>query len=86
MCVFSSVPSNSRVVMLLGQLERMNGEAMVRDVETARQITAKILHLIQTQGESKHTHSHSHTDPDPDQGMIYEQCCHLLVLASVMKT
>ncbi|KAI3372802.1 hypothetical protein L3Q82_023259 [Scortum barcoo] len=36
----SSVPSNSRVLMLLAQLERMNGEAMVRDVETARQVTA----------------------------------------------
>uniref|UniRef100_A0A669CTM3 Cytosolic carboxypeptidase 1 n=1 Tax=Oreochromis niloticus TaxID=8128 RepID=A0A669CTM3_ORENI len=46
------VPSNSRIVMLLGQLERMNGEAMVRDVETARQVTAKILHLIQTQEKS----------------------------------
>ncbi|KAG7223448.1 hypothetical protein INR49_015551 [Caranx melampygus] len=40
---------NSRVLMLLGQLERMNGEAMVKDVDTARQVTAKILHLIQTQ-------------------------------------
>lgn len=39
--------------MLLGQLERMNGEAMMRDAETARQVTAKILHLIQTQGKSK---------------------------------
>uniref|UniRef100_A0A669ESD2 Cytosolic carboxypeptidase 1 n=1 Tax=Oreochromis niloticus TaxID=8128 RepID=A0A669ESD2_ORENI len=39
-------------LMLLGQLERMNGEAMVRDVETARQVTAKILHLIQTQEKS----------------------------------
>uniref|UniRef100_A0A4W6GCR9 Cytosolic carboxypeptidase 1 n=1 Tax=Lates calcarifer TaxID=8187 RepID=A0A4W6GCR9_LATCA len=40
------------VLMLLGQLERMSGEAMVKDVETARQVTAKILHLIQTQGEN----------------------------------
>uniref|UniRef100_A0A3Q1IP38 Cytosolic carboxypeptidase 1 n=1 Tax=Anabas testudineus TaxID=64144 RepID=A0A3Q1IP38_ANATE len=31
--------SNSRILMLLGQLERMNGEAMVRDAETARQVT-----------------------------------------------
>uniref|UniRef100_A0A665VGB2 Cytosolic carboxypeptidase 1 n=1 Tax=Echeneis naucrates TaxID=173247 RepID=A0A665VGB2_ECHNA len=53
--LMSSVPSNSRVLMLLGQLERMNGEAMVKDVETARQVTAKILHLIQTQGEKMHT-------------------------------
>uniref|UniRef100_A0A671VH29 Cytosolic carboxypeptidase 1 n=1 Tax=Sparus aurata TaxID=8175 RepID=A0A671VH29_SPAAU len=49
-----NVPSNSRVLMLLGQLERMNGEAMLKDVETARQVTAKILHLIQTQGKRKH--------------------------------
>uniref|UniRef100_A0A8C2WS37 Cytosolic carboxypeptidase 1 n=1 Tax=Cyclopterus lumpus TaxID=8103 RepID=A0A8C2WS37_CYCLU len=54
-CYSICVPSNSRVLMLLGQLERMNGEAMMRDVETARQVTAKIFHLIQTQGESKHT-------------------------------
>ncbi len=45
--------------MLLGQLERMNGEVMVRDVEMARQVTAKILHLIQTQGESKHKHTYN---------------------------
>uniref|UniRef100_A0A672IZC5 Cytosolic carboxypeptidase 1 n=1 Tax=Salarias fasciatus TaxID=181472 RepID=A0A672IZC5_SALFA len=38
--------------MLLGQLERLNGEAMMRDVETARQVTTKILHLIQTQEKS----------------------------------
>ncbi|XP_074525777.1 cytosolic carboxypeptidase 1 isoform X3 [Halichoeres trimaculatus] len=49
MATEKGVPSNSRVLMLLGQLERMNGEAMGRDVDMARQITAKILHLIQTQ-------------------------------------
>uniref|UniRef100_A0A674AD83 Cytosolic carboxypeptidase 1 n=1 Tax=Salmo trutta TaxID=8032 RepID=A0A674AD83_SALTR len=42
---------NSRVLMLFGQLEKMNRESMLVDPETARQITAKILHLIQTQGE-----------------------------------
>ncbi|XP_037633387.1 cytosolic carboxypeptidase 1 isoform X3 [Sebastes umbrosus] len=52
MATEKGVPSNSRVLMLLGQLERMNGEAMVKDVETARQITAKIFHLIQTQEKS----------------------------------
>ncbi|XP_029366685.1 cytosolic carboxypeptidase 1 isoform X1 [Echeneis naucrates] len=52
MATEKGVPSNSRVLMLLGQLERMNGEAMVKDVETARQVTAKILHLIQTQEKS----------------------------------
>ncbi|KAM9858621.1 cytosolic carboxypeptidase 1 [Aulostomus maculatus] len=46
------VPSTSRVLMLLGQLERMNGESMMRDAEMARHITAKILHLIQTQEKS----------------------------------
>ncbi|XP_028269499.1 cytosolic carboxypeptidase 1 isoform X2 [Parambassis ranga] len=52
MATEKGVPSNSRVLMLLGQLERINGEAMVRDVETARQVTTKILHLIQTQEKS----------------------------------
>uniref|UniRef100_A0A3P8W1W9 Cytosolic carboxypeptidase 1 n=1 Tax=Cynoglossus semilaevis TaxID=244447 RepID=A0A3P8W1W9_CYNSE len=49
----STEKGNSRIVMLLGQLERMTGEAMVKDVETARQVTGKILHLIQTQGEKR---------------------------------
>ncbi|XP_058492634.1 cytosolic carboxypeptidase 1 [Solea solea] len=52
MATEKGVPSNSRILMLLGQLERMTGEAMVKDVDTARQITAKILHLIQTQEKS----------------------------------
>ncbi|KAL7391071.1 hypothetical protein ABVT39_003769 [Epinephelus coioides] len=52
MATEKGVPSNSRVLMLLGQLERMNREAMVKDVETARQVTAKIFHLIQTQEKS----------------------------------
>uniref|UniRef100_A0A3B4VIB9 Cytosolic carboxypeptidase 1 n=1 Tax=Seriola dumerili TaxID=41447 RepID=A0A3B4VIB9_SERDU len=52
MATEKGVPSNSRVLMLLSQLERMNGEAMVKDVDTARQVTAKILHLIQTQEKS----------------------------------
>lgn len=52
MATEKGVPSNSRVLMLLGQLERMNREAMVKDVEMARQVTAKIFHLIQTQEKS----------------------------------
>ncbi|KAM7416809.1 hypothetical protein PAMA_018735 [Pampus argenteus] len=52
MATEKGVPSNSRVLMLLGQLEKMNGEAMGRDAEMARQVTAKILHLIQTQEKS----------------------------------
>ncbi|XP_019722667.1 cytosolic carboxypeptidase 1 isoform X1 [Hippocampus comes] len=43
------VPSNSRVQILLTQLEKMTGDSMVRDPEMARQITSKLLHLIQTQ-------------------------------------
>ncbi|XP_024130686.1 cytosolic carboxypeptidase 1 isoform X1 [Oryzias melastigma] len=46
------VPSNSSLLMLLDQIERMNGEAMLRDAELARHVTAKILHLIQTQEKS----------------------------------
>uniref|UniRef100_A0A8C8J3Y2 Cytosolic carboxypeptidase 1 n=1 Tax=Oncorhynchus tshawytscha TaxID=74940 RepID=A0A8C8J3Y2_ONCTS len=42
--------------MLLGQLERLNREAMLADAEIGRQITAKILHLIQTQGEKSTKH------------------------------
>lgn len=53
----SSIPSNSKVVMLLRQLERMNGDLMAKDVKNARQVTAKILHLIQTQGERTYTHT-----------------------------
>uniref|UniRef100_A0A3P8QCY4 Cytosolic carboxypeptidase 1 n=1 Tax=Astatotilapia calliptera TaxID=8154 RepID=A0A3P8QCY4_ASTCA len=60
---------NSRIVMLLGQLERMNGEAMVRDVETARQVTTKILHLIQTQG--KNVCKHNSRDVQTTLNILY---------------
>ncbi|XP_061527813.1 cytosolic carboxypeptidase 1 isoform X1 [Phycodurus eques] len=43
------VPSNSRAQILLAQLEKLTGDGMVRDPEMARQITSKLLHLIQTQ-------------------------------------
>lgn len=56
--------------MLLGQLERMNGEAMLKDVETARQVTAKILHLIQTQGKRKHAHTHTHIKTNMQSTLI----------------
>ncbi|XP_072288957.1 cytosolic carboxypeptidase 1 isoform X2 [Eucyclogobius newberryi] len=51
MATEKGVPSNSKVMMLLAQLERMNGD-MGRQAETSRQVTAKILHLIQTQEKS----------------------------------
>ncbi|XP_066500022.1 cytosolic carboxypeptidase 1 isoform X2 [Hoplias malabaricus] len=47
------IPSSSRVLMLLGQLERLNGEAVVTDTEAIRQVTGKILHLIQTQEKTR---------------------------------
>ncbi|KAI4878153.1 hypothetical protein NFI96_028406, partial [Prochilodus magdalenae] len=47
------IPSSSRVLMLLGQLERLNGEAVVTDAEAVRQVTGKILHLIQTQEKTR---------------------------------
>uniref|UniRef100_A0A8C9VEX9 Cytosolic carboxypeptidase 1 n=1 Tax=Scleropages formosus TaxID=113540 RepID=A0A8C9VEX9_SCLFO len=44
---------NSRVLMLLGQLEKLNGEAVLSDAEVSRHITSKILHLIQTQEKTR---------------------------------
>uniref|UniRef100_A0A672Q1B3 Cytosolic carboxypeptidase 1 n=1 Tax=Sinocyclocheilus grahami TaxID=75366 RepID=A0A672Q1B3_SINGR len=46
--------SASRVLMLLSQLERLNEEHKVSDNDAIRQITGKILHLIQTQGDLTH--------------------------------
>ncbi|XP_046872539.1 cytosolic carboxypeptidase 1 isoform X2 [Hypomesus transpacificus] len=53
MATEKGVPSNSRVLMLLSQLERMNGDAMLADADMARQVTSKILHLIQTQEKTR---------------------------------
>lgn len=41
--------------MLLGQLEKMDGDVSGKNVDTTRQVTAKILHLIQTQGKENQT-------------------------------
>ncbi|KAB5567755.1 hypothetical protein PHYPO_G00236500 [Pangasianodon hypophthalmus] len=49
MATEKGIPSSSRVLMLLGQLERFNGETLHPDSEAIRQVTGKILHLIQTQ-------------------------------------
>lgn len=53
----SCVPSASRVLMLLSQLERLNEEPKVSDTDAIRQITGKILHIIQTQGEIMHIYT-----------------------------
>ncbi len=54
------IPSASRVLMLLSQLERLNEEPKVSDNDAIRQITGKILHLIQTQGDHARTHARTH--------------------------
>ncbi|XP_030628006.1 cytosolic carboxypeptidase 1 [Chanos chanos] len=53
MATEKGIPSSSRVLMLLGQLERTNGEALHPDTEVTRQLTGKILHLIQTQEKTR---------------------------------
>uniref|UniRef100_A0A673HA78 Cytosolic carboxypeptidase 1 n=1 Tax=Sinocyclocheilus rhinocerous TaxID=307959 RepID=A0A673HA78_9TELE len=45
--------SASRVLVLLSQLERLNEEHKVSDNDAIRQITGKILHLIQTQEKTR---------------------------------
>ncbi|XP_068616800.1 cytosolic carboxypeptidase 1 [Brachionichthys hirsutus] len=52
MATEKGVPSNSRVLMLLSKLERINGDVIQKNVSITRQVTAKILHLIQTQEKS----------------------------------
>ncbi|KAJ8285431.1 hypothetical protein GJAV_G00026720 [Gymnothorax javanicus] len=53
------IPSNSKVSMLLSQLERISGEVMLSgemtlsEVEFARNVTAKILHLLRTQEKTR---------------------------------
>lgn len=47
----------------------MNGDLMARDVKNARHVTAKILHLIQTQGERTHTYTeHNYMAGSPSEG------------------
>lgn len=53
----SCIPSASRVLVLLSQLERLNEEPKVSDKDAIRQITGKVLHLIQTQGDLTHVYT-----------------------------
>uniref|UniRef100_A0AAY4BLL5 Cytosolic carboxypeptidase 1 n=1 Tax=Denticeps clupeoides TaxID=299321 RepID=A0AAY4BLL5_9TELE len=53
MALFPDVPSSSRALMLLAQLEKLNGETLLTDAEAPRQISNKILHLIQTQEKTR---------------------------------
>ncbi|XP_051950822.1 cytosolic carboxypeptidase 1 isoform X2 [Xyrauchen texanus] len=43
----------SRVLMLLGQLERLNEGPKASDTDATRQITGRILHIIQTQEKTR---------------------------------
>lgn len=43
----------SRVLVLLSQLERLNEEPKLSDTDAIRQITGKILHIIQTQEKTR---------------------------------
>uniref|UniRef100_A0A4W3GZL4 Cytosolic carboxypeptidase 1 n=1 Tax=Callorhinchus milii TaxID=7868 RepID=A0A4W3GZL4_CALMI len=43
---------NSRIFGLLSQLEKTNSDSALLDVDNARHITSKILHLAQTQGNT----------------------------------
>ncbi|XP_048450917.1 cytosolic carboxypeptidase 1-like isoform X3 [Rhincodon typus] len=44
---------NTRILGLLGQLEKINLESTLQDVENGRHVTAKLLHLVQTQERVK---------------------------------
>uniref|UniRef100_A0A4W3HFW4 ATP/GTP binding carboxypeptidase 1 n=1 Tax=Callorhinchus milii TaxID=7868 RepID=A0A4W3HFW4_CALMI len=44
---------NSRIFGLLSQLEKTNSDSALLDVDNARHITSKILHLAQTQERTK---------------------------------
>ncbi|XP_068093227.1 cytosolic carboxypeptidase 1 isoform X2 [Hyperolius riggenbachi] len=49
----SSLPNNSRIMSLLSQLERINSESPALDPDNTRFVTAKILHLAQTQEKTR---------------------------------
>ncbi|KAM8960582.1 cytosolic carboxypeptidase 1 [Pelodytes ibericus] len=46
-------PNNSRIVSLLSQLEKINAESSALDTDNTRYVTAKILHLAQTQEKTR---------------------------------
>ncbi|XP_067839264.1 cytosolic carboxypeptidase 1 isoform X4 [Heptranchias perlo] len=45
----STEKGNSRILSLLAQLEKINSESALQDVDNARYVTSKLLHLAQTQ-------------------------------------
>ncbi|GCB80504.1 hypothetical protein scyTo_0018134, partial [Scyliorhinus torazame] len=45
----STEKGNTRILGLLGQLEKISLESALQDVDNVRHITSKLLHLVQTQ-------------------------------------
>lgn len=56
--------------MLLGQLEKMDGDVSGKNVDTTRQVTAKILHLIQTQGKQNKATTENNLQTYTQIGMV----------------
>ncbi|XP_071588227.1 cytosolic carboxypeptidase 1 isoform X2 [Heliangelus exortis] len=48
-----SVSTSSRTMSLLSQLEKINLDSVLREADNARYITAKILHLVQSQEKTR---------------------------------
>lgn len=46
-----SVSTSSRTMSLLSQLEKINLDSVLGEADNARYVTAKILHLVQSQGK-----------------------------------
>ncbi|XP_038660765.1 cytosolic carboxypeptidase 1 isoform X6 [Scyliorhinus canicula] len=49
----STEKGNTRILGLLGQLEKISLESALQDVDNVRHITSKLLHLVQTQERTK---------------------------------
>uniref|UniRef100_A0A803Y9D6 Uncharacterized protein n=1 Tax=Meleagris gallopavo TaxID=9103 RepID=A0A803Y9D6_MELGA len=47
------VSTSSRTVSLLSQLEKINLDSVLAEADNARYVTAKILHLVQSQEKTK---------------------------------
>ncbi|XP_057225992.1 cytosolic carboxypeptidase 1 isoform X3 [Malurus melanocephalus] len=48
-----SIPASSRTICLLSQLEKINVDSVLAESDSARYVTSRILHLVQSQEKSK---------------------------------
>ncbi|XP_030917700.1 cytosolic carboxypeptidase 1 [Geospiza fortis] len=48
-----SVSANSRTISLLSQLEKINSDSVLGESDSARHVTSKILHLVQSQEKTR---------------------------------